>query len=103
MPAVLGGALSFHGTAHGPGRSQSLDWSFLASARGMSFPGWRELLPEYLTRLDAGTGGLSKSSRTAKGRRSRERISISARRAWSPTLTDGPSAKFEQISGALDR
>ena len=100
LPAVLGGALVFHGTAHGPGPIASLDWSFLASARGMSFPGWRELLPEYLTRLDAGTGGFEVLARGQGATLARADVDFTARGVVA-TLADGPSAAFEQISGAL--
>ena len=56
LPAQLGGRLARLG--HGPGaeRIVNLGWNALASASGMHFPGWRDLLPEYLTRLDAGSG-----------------------------------------------
>ena len=46
LPAALGGNLSFDGTASGAGRLDALDWQIEASARGISFPGWREFLPE---------------------------------------------------------
>ncbi len=57
LPPALGGTLSFHGTARGRGAiCRCWIGASLASARGMSFPGWRVLLPEYLSRLDAGSG-----------------------------------------------
>ena len=99
---MLGGSLSFDGTARGAGTLDALGLDALASARDMSFPGWRELLPDYLTRLDAGTGGFAIAGERPGPTLARGHCSISARRAWSPRLTDGPSAKFEQISGALD-
>ena len=100
LPAVLGGALVFHGTARGPGSIAAVDWGFLASARGISFPGWRELLPEYLTRLDAGTGGFEVLARGQGATLARADVDFNARGVVA-TLTDGPSATFEQISGAL--
>jgi uncharacterized protein (TIGR02099 family) len=100
LPSVLGGALVFHGTARGRGPIAALDWGFLASARGMSFPGWRELLPEYLTRLDAGTGGFEVLARGQGATLARADLDFSARGVVA-TLADGPSAAFEQISGVL--
>src|SRR5271165_86015 len=56
LPTVLGGSLTFNGRARGTGPLTGVNWDAQGSVRGMSFPGWRQLLPEYLTRLDAGTG-----------------------------------------------
>ena len=63
LPAQLGGRLSVSGTARGAERIVDLRWNALASASGMSFHGWRELLPDYLTRLDAGTGAFQALAR----------------------------------------
>jgi uncharacterized protein (TIGR02099 family) len=100
MPAVLGGALIFDGTARGRGSIATIDWRFLASARGMSFPGWRDLLPEYLTRLAAGTGGFEVLARGQGATLARADVDFSAQGVVA-TLTDTPSAAFTQISGAL--
>ena len=100
LPSVLGGALAFHGTARGRGPIAALDWDFLASARDISFPGWRELLPEYLTRLDAGTGGFEVLAHGRGATLARADVDFGARGVVA-TLTDGPSAAFEQISGAF--
>src|ERR1700722_13129413 len=56
LPASLGGTLTASGSASGRGDLQMLDWNALVGARDISFPGWRLLLPEYLRRLDAGSG-----------------------------------------------
>jgi uncharacterized protein (TIGR02099 family) len=100
LPPVLGGALVFHGTARGRGPIAALDWGFLARARGISFPGWRQLLPEYLTRLDAGTGGFEVLAHGQGAALARADVDFSARGVVA-TLADAPSAAFEQISGAL--
>jgi uncharacterized protein (TIGR02099 family) len=100
LPAVLGGSLRFNGTARGAGQLQSLDWDALARTRDMSFPGWRELLPGYLTRLDAGTGAFEL---VAQGRGSvlgRAALDFGAQGVVT-NLTDGPTAKFAEISGVL--
>src|SRR6202035_448126 len=59
LPPVLGGILNISGNAHGLERLQSLDWTASAWARDISFPGWRLLLPEFLSRLDAGSGAFN--------------------------------------------
>ena len=89
LPAVLGGRLSFSGTALGKGPLERLEWSALASASGMSFPGWRELLPEYLTRLDAGTGTF-RAQAPAEARICSAPSSNSGRRASSPSSRTAP-------------
>src|ERR1700694_3878858 len=63
MPAALGGILDVSGNAHGLERLQLLDWSALARARDISFAGWRLLLPELLSRLDAGSGAFELAAR----------------------------------------
>jgi uncharacterized protein (TIGR02099 family) len=100
LPTVLGGTLSFNGTARGAGRLSSLDWDALASARGMSFPGWRQLFPEYLTRLDAGSGAFELLASGQGPTLARANLDFDAQGVVTK-LTDGPSARFEQISGAL--
>src|SRR5258708_5812804 len=63
LPPALGGALSISGNAHGRGDLDLLDSSALAWARDISFPGWRLLLPEFLSRLDAGSGAFGLATR----------------------------------------
>src|ERR1700723_742745 len=53
LPRALGGTLSVSGSARGRSDLPMLNWSALARARGISFSGWRLLLPDYLNRLDA--------------------------------------------------
>ena len=66
----------------------------------MSFPGWRELLPEYLTRLDAGTGAFQAQA-TGRGARLRARRARIQREGVVTKLTDGANTMIEQVSGAL--
>jgi len=100
LPAQLGGSLSVSGTARGAGLIAELRWNALASASGMSFPGWRELLPDYLTRLDAGTGGFQAlvSGRGADVERADLQFSASGVVA---RLAERPNAVMDQVSGAL--
>jgi uncharacterized protein (TIGR02099 family) len=100
LPAQLGGRLSASGTARGAERIAQLQWSALSSASGMNFPGWRELLPEYLTRLDAGTGAFQAlvNGRGADIERANLEFSASGVVAH---LAESPNAVMDQVSGAL--
>jgi uncharacterized protein (TIGR02099 family) len=100
LPPALGGVLYVSGNARGLGRLQSLSWSGLARASDVSFPGWRSLLPEYLSRLDAGSGAFELAASGADGMLARADLDFAAR-AVVTQFKEGPSAKFEQISGAL--
>jgi len=100
LPAQLGGRLRISGTARGAERIVELSWKALASASGMQFPGWRELLPEYLTRLDAGTGAFQAlvNGRGADVERADLQFSASG---VVVRLTESPNAVLDQLSGAL--
>jgi uncharacterized protein (TIGR02099 family) len=100
LPAQLGGRLNVAGTARGPERIAELKWNVLASASGMHFPGWRELLPEYLTRLDAGSGAFQAlvNGRGADVERANLEFSASGVVAH---LVESPNAVLDQVSGAL--
>jgi len=100
LPPALGGVLSISGNAHGRGDLDVLDWTALAWARDISFPGWRLLLPEFLSRLDAGSGAFDLAAR-GTGRVLTSADLDFAARGVVTQLSDGPSAKFEQIGGAL--
>ncbi len=100
LPPVLGGILNISGNAHGLERLQSLDWTASAWARDISFPGWRLLLPEFLSRLDAGGGAFNLAASGAGPMLTRADLDFAAQGVVTQ-LRDGPSAKFEQISGAM--
>jgi uncharacterized protein (TIGR02099 family) len=100
LPHALGGTLGISGSARGLGRLQMLSWSAFARARDISFPGWRLLLPEYLTRLDAGSGEFELAANGTGGSLASADLQFSAQGVVTQ-LSDGPSAKFQQISGAL--
>jgi len=100
LPSQLGGVLYVSGNARGLGRLQSLSWNGLARASDVSFPGWRLLLPEYLSRLDAGRGAFELAARGADGMLASANLDFAAQGVVTQ-FKDGPSAKFEQISGAL--
>jgi uncharacterized protein (TIGR02099 family) len=100
LPAVLGGTLSAGGNARGRGDLQALDWNASVRARDVSFPGWRLLLPEYVSRLDAGSGTFELAARGTGRMLAAANLGFSAQGVVTQ-LTDRPSAKFDQISGAL--
>ena len=100
LPEVLGGTLSFHGEAHGRGDWQSLDWTAQTRTFDMVFRGWRALLPEYLSRLDAGTGAFELAARGRGWTLERADLDFGARGVVTQTAGD-PNTKFEQISGEL--
>ncbi len=100
LPAVLGGTLYAGGSARGRTDLQALDWNALVRARDISFPGWRLLLPEYLSRLDAGSGTFELAARGTGRMLAAANLNFTAQ-GVATQLADRPSAKFEQISGAL--
>jgi len=100
LPAVLGGRLSFSAAALGKGALDGLEWNAVASASGMRFPGWRQLLPGYLTRLDAGTGTF-RAQATGKGADLEHAQLEFGAQGVVTKLADGASTRIEQLSGAL--
>ena len=100
LPTTLGGTLNASGSARGRGDLQMLDWNVLVQARDISFPGWRLLLPEYLSRLDAGSGTFDLAARGVGSVLARADLDFGAHGVVTQ-LSDGPGPKFEQISGAL--
>jgi uncharacterized protein (TIGR02099 family) len=100
LPSALGGILTISGNARGLKRLQSLDWNALAGARDISFSGWRLLLPEFLSRLDAGSGAFELAARGTGRILTRADLDFSAQGVVTH-LDDGPNAKFERIGGTL--
>ncbi len=100
LPPALGGTLDIAGSARGRSDLQALNWNVSLGSHDISFSGWRLLLPEYLSRLDAGTGAFVLSAHGAGRILTRADLNFTARDV-AVVLSDGPSAKFQQISGAL--
>jgi uncharacterized protein (TIGR02099 family) len=100
LPAALGGSLNVSANARGLGRLEMLNWNASVRARDISFPGWRLLLPEYLSRLNAGSGAFELAARGQGLTLSRADLDFGAQGVVTQ-LSEGPSAKFEQISGVL--
>ncbi len=100
LPAALGGDLNVRAQAQGQGDFAALPWGLVARGRGISFSGWRRLLPEYLASLDAGLGAFDA---TASGRGvelARAELDFAANGVVT-RLGAGPVAKFDQMSGVL--
>ena len=100
LPPALGGILNVSGNAHGRSDLQWLNWNALAWARDISFAGWRLLLPELLSRLDAGSGAFELAASGTGRILTRADLDFAAQ-GVATQQSDGSSAKFEQISGAL--
>jgi uncharacterized protein (TIGR02099 family) len=100
LPAALGGTLNISATARGRGELDALDWNLFVRAREISFAGWRLLLPEYLSRLDAGSGAFDLAARGTGRALARADMDFGARGVVTQQ-SDGPSAKFDQITGSL--
>ncbi|HEY2782203.1 MAG TPA: YhdP family protein [Steroidobacteraceae bacterium] len=100
LPPALGGTVSFDGHAHGGGEAQSLAWDARLRARAVSFPGWRKLLPEYLSNLDSGTGAFDLAANGAGTTLAHAAVEFGATEVVTQ-LPEGPVARFDQMSGAL--
>jgi len=100
LPTALGGTLHFSGNARGRGGLQNLNWNAAVRALGIDFPGWRLLLPEYLSRLESGSGAFSLAAGGAGPVLAHADLDFAAHDVVTQ-LTDGPSARFEQITGSL--
>jgi uncharacterized protein (TIGR02099 family) len=100
LPAELGGSVSFRGNLRGNGKLPTLSWDALARARAISFPGWRRLLPEYLSNLDSGSGAFDLAASGHGAILTRADVDFSANNVVTQ-LPEGPVAKFDQMSGAL--
>jgi uncharacterized protein (TIGR02099 family) len=100
LPPVLGGILNVSGSARGRSDLQLLNWNASAWARDISFAGWHLLLPELLNPLDAGSGAFELAASGTGRIVTRADLDFAAQGVVTQP-SDGPKAKFEQISGAL--
>jgi len=100
LPPALGGAVSARARARGRGALPTLAWEGLALVRGISFPGWRRLLPEYLAGLEAGTATFDISADGRGMALAHAGLDFTAS-GVSTRLADGPVTKFDQMSGVL--
>ncbi|MDP9082725.1 MAG: TIGR02099 family protein [Pseudomonadota bacterium] len=100
MPPALGGEFNVSGKIRGIGDIKALHWNALVRAKDISFPGWRLLLPEYLSRLDAGGGVFELAALGAGLKVARADLNFAAQNV-ATQLVDGPLVRFERIGGAL--
>jgi uncharacterized protein (TIGR02099 family) len=100
LPAALGRMLSLNAEANGTGDLQTLDWTALARTRELSFDGWRELLPDYLSRVGGGTGGFEVAARGQGRSLTHADLDFSAENVIT-RLTDEPSVTYDHVAGAF--
>jgi uncharacterized protein (TIGR02099 family) len=100
LPGVLGGTVTFRGNARGSGDVQTLTWDALARVRDISFRGWHQLLPDILGNLDSGTGAFEVAATGQGASLSRGDVDFGAINVVTQ-LPEGPTAKFDQMNGAL--
>lgn len=100
LPAELGNSLTVRAQAAGPGSLKQLDWSGIAHVRGLSFPGWRELLPEYLGSLNGGVATFDLRAAGAGSALSLAELNFAATQV-AMQLPDAAPAKFDQMSGVV--
>jgi uncharacterized protein (TIGR02099 family) len=100
LPSVLGGTVTFKGSAHGSGDARNVAWDALARVRDISFPGWHQLLPDYLGNLDAGIGAFEVAAVGRGAQLSRADADFGAIDVVTH-LPESPVFKFDQMSGAL--
>jgi uncharacterized protein (TIGR02099 family) len=100
LPASLGGDVTLNGAVQGPGPLNTLNWTALGRTQNLSLAGWRQLLPEYLPRLDGGAGGFEVAARGAGDTLARADLDFDATNVTTK-LVDEPDVKFDQIAGAL--
>jgi uncharacterized protein (TIGR02099 family) len=100
LPPVLGGHLSFTGALKGSGRVDGLQWSASANADGVAFRGWHLLLPEYLERLDAGTGEFQTTARGHGAMLEHADLDFGAQGVVTK-LADGANTRMDEVSADL--
>jgi len=100
LPAVLGATATVNGEARGDGGLKALNWTVMARTSELSFAGWRQLLPEYLSRLDGGTGGFEMVARGQGPILSRGDLKFEAKSVMTKLAAE-PSVTFDRVAGVL--
>jgi uncharacterized protein (TIGR02099 family) len=100
LPPVLGGSVSFRASVDGRAELQTLRWNGVAQLSGISFPGWHQLLPDYLSNLESGSGAFEIAAGGQGQELARATLKFDANGVIMQ-LIDGPVTKFDHMSGAL--
>ncbi len=100
LPPSLGGALNLNWSAEGLGDLDSLAWSVDLRPTDVEFPGWRLLLPEYLSNLSAGKGAFRLTASGQGYNLSRAYLDFAAHGVVTH-LGDRSETKFDEISGIM--
>ena len=100
LPPVLGGNLIASSAAHGLGPNSTLVWQGDVQAHNISFAGWRQFMPEYLTNLNAGEGDFNLSAAGRGTDIAHAQVDFSAH-AVETRLDEGSVAKFDEVGGLV--
>jgi uncharacterized protein (TIGR02099 family) len=100
LPPVLGGSVNVNGTARGFGVLNTLNWTLRWNSHNLSLSGWRELLPQYLRKLEGGTGGFEVAGYGRGADLSRADLDCLVS-GVTTQLGLEPAVKFDQVSGAF--
>lgn len=100
LPTVLGGELRIDALAGGIAGFDTVSWTVRAHARDLAFAGFSRFMPDYLSRLGAGTGGFTLSVRGHGADVIRADLDTDAANV-AVQLTSEPGVTFEQIAGSV--
>ena len=100
LPQVLGGDISVSGAGSGLANTSTLVWHGDVEAHHVSFAGWRQFMPEYLTNLNAGEGDFALGASGRGAEIAHAQVDFSAH-AIETQLDEGSVAKFDEIGGLV--
>ncbi len=100
LPPVLGGDFNASGAGSGLANASTLVWHGDMQAHHVSFAGWRQFMPEYLTNLNAGEGNFDLSASGRGAELAHAQVDFSAH-AIETRLDEGSVAKFDEIGGLV--
>lgn len=100
LPQVLGGDFRASGAGEGLASSTTLAWHAGMQAHNVSFAGWRQFMPEYLTNLNAGEGNFELRVSGRGADLAHAQLDFSAH-AIETRLDEGSVAKFDEIGGLV--
>lgn len=100
LPTVLGGTLGASGVVTGLADPATPDWNGRLQASGISFAGWRQLVPDYLGNLAAGSGEFRLAARGRGPDLAHAALDFTAT-AVETRIDAGATARFERIGGTV--